>query len=97
MPDQEHVVGVPLRRLPGWLAGFAARHGEWSAAPSVDPAGWTIVATDAARAQIMVPAWLASDVDGLRLVLTSTLGDRYRVRVSDDGSTVGLWRLLPTA
>jgi hypothetical protein len=36
---------------------------------------------------------LANDVDGLRLVLASTLGDRYRVRVSDDGSTVGLWRL----
>ena len=31
MPDQEHVVGVPLRRLPGWLKGFAARHGAWSA------------------------------------------------------------------
>lgn len=35
---------------------------------------------------------LASDVDGLRLVLASTLGDRYRVRVSDDGAVVGLWR-----
>ena len=35
---------------------------------------------------------LASDVEGLRLVLASTVGDRYRVRVSDDGSTVGLWR-----
>ena len=36
---------------------------------------------------------LASDVDGLRLVLASTLGDRYRVQVSDDGCTIGLWRL----
>ena len=36
---------------------------------------------------------LASDVDGLRSILASTLGDRYRVRVSDDGSTVGLWCL----
>ena len=36
---------------------------------------------------------LASDVDGLRLVLASTVGDRYRVRVSDDGCTIGLWRL----
>jgi hypothetical protein len=36
---------------------------------------------------------LVSDVDGLRLILASTLGDRYRVRVSDDGCTVGLWRL----
>jgi hypothetical protein len=64
MPDQDHVVGVPLRRLPGWLAGFAARHGEWSAARSADPAGWNIVATDAAFARVAVPAWLESDVDG---------------------------------
>jgi hypothetical protein len=35
---------------------------------------------------------LASDVEGLRLVLLTTVGDRYRVRVSDDGSVVGLWR-----
>jgi hypothetical protein len=30
-------------------------------------------------------------VDGLRLVLASTVGERYRVRVSEDGATVGLW------
>ena len=35
---------------------------------------------------------LASDVEGLRLVLASTVGDRYAVRVADDGSVVGLWR-----
>ena len=35
---------------------------------------------------------LASTVEGLRLVLDSVLGDRYRVRVKDDGSAVGLWR-----
>lgn len=35
---------------------------------------------------------LASDVEGLRLVLGSVLGDRYRVRVRDDGAVVGLWR-----
>ena len=35
---------------------------------------------------------LASDVDGLRLVLTSTVGDRYHVRVREDGAVVGLWR-----
>jgi hypothetical protein len=35
---------------------------------------------------------LASDVEGLRLVLTSALGDHYRVKVSEDGLTVGLWR-----
>jgi len=36
---------------------------------------------------------LASDVEGLRLVLASTVGDRYRVNVSENGSMVGLWRL----
>jgi len=36
---------------------------------------------------------VASDAEGLRLVLASTVGDRYRVSVADDGSTVGLWRL----
>jgi hypothetical protein len=35
---------------------------------------------------------LASDVKDLRLTLGSALGDRYRVRVSEDGSIVGLWR-----
>ncbi len=35
---------------------------------------------------------LASDVEGLRLVLESVLGDRYRVRVRDDGAVVELWR-----
>ena len=60
MPDQEHVVGVPLRRLPGWLEGFAARHGDWAATPSSDPNGWAVVAADAARAQVVVPTWLES-------------------------------------
>jgi len=64
MPDQEHVVGVPLRRLPGWLEGFAARHGTWSAAQSADAAGWTLMAADAANAQVVVPAWLESEVLG---------------------------------
>ncbi len=35
---------------------------------------------------------LATDVEGLRLILASALGERYRVKVSDDGSVVGLWR-----
>jgi len=35
---------------------------------------------------------LATDVEGLRLVLTTTVGDRYQVKVSDDGSVAGLWR-----
>ena len=35
---------------------------------------------------------LASDVEGLRLALGSVVGDRYRVKVSDDGRVIGLWR-----
>jgi hypothetical protein len=35
---------------------------------------------------------LATDVEGLRLVLTTALGDRYAVRVADDGTVVGLRR-----
>ena len=62
VPDQEHVVGVPLRRLPGWLEGFAARHGDWTATPSTEPNGWDLLAADAARAQVVVPTWLESEV-----------------------------------
>ena len=36
---------------------------------------------------------LASDVEGLRLALLTAVGDRYRVKVSDDGNIVGLWRI----
>jgi hypothetical protein len=36
---------------------------------------------------------LVSDLEGLRLVLTSALGDRYLVRVAEDGSVIGLWTL----
>ena len=42
--------------------------------------------------QLRAAVGLASDVDGLRLVLATALGVRYRVRVSEDGATVGLWR-----
>jgi len=35
---------------------------------------------------------LATDVEGLRLVLASTVGERYRVQVGEDGGVVGLWR-----
>jgi hypothetical protein len=42
-------------------------------------------------AQLRAAIDLASDVEGLRLVLASTVGDRYRVKVSDDAMTVGLW------
>jgi hypothetical protein len=62
MPDQEHVVGVPLRRLPGWLKGFGARHGEWVAETSSPVIGWDLVAADAARAQVAVPAWLEPEL-----------------------------------
>ena len=64
MPDQEHVIGVPLRRLPGWLEGFAARHGEWVASTSTEPLGWNVTAADAASAQVVVPTWLASEDPG---------------------------------
>jgi hypothetical protein len=35
---------------------------------------------------------LASDVPGLRLYLVTASGDRYEVRVADDGSVIGVWR-----
>jgi len=41
-------------------------------------------------ARIRSAVELASDVEGLRLVLASTMGDRYRVRV--EGDVIGLWR-----
>jgi hypothetical protein len=40
---------------------------------------------------------LASDIEGLRLALETTVGERYRVKVSDDGGVVGLWRRLSKA
>jgi hypothetical protein len=40
-----------------------------------------------------VPIELASDAEGLRRVLMTTVGDRYRVRVSDGGRVVGLRRI----
>ncbi len=33
---------------------------------------------------------LATDVEGLRLVLASTVGERYRVKVAEDGGVVGV-------
>ena len=36
---------------------------------------------------------LATDVEGLRLVLYSALGHRYEVRVNDDGTVIGLRRV----
>ncbi len=35
---------------------------------------------------------LATEVERLPLVLATTVGDRYRVKVSEGGSMVGLWR-----
>jgi hypothetical protein len=42
--------------------------------------------------QVRAAVQLASDVEGLRLVLESAIGREYRVKVSDDGSVVALWR-----
>jgi hypothetical protein len=39
--------------------------------------------------QIRVAVQLVSDVEGLRLVLPSCLPDRYRAKVSDDGTVPG--------
>jgi hypothetical protein len=50
--------------LPGWLEGFAIRHGAWEATSSVDPVGWSVLAADSALAQVVVPAWLASAATG---------------------------------
>ena len=44
------------------------------------------------RQRIRAAVEVATDVEGRRLALASVLGDRYRVRVGDDGGTVGLWR-----
>jgi hypothetical protein len=38
---------------------------------------------------------LAPDVEGLRLAQVTTVGERYRVKVADDGGVVGLWRRSP--
>jgi hypothetical protein len=43
--------------------------------------------------QLRAAGQLAADVDGLRLALDTAMGREYRVRVADDGATVGLWRL----
>jgi hypothetical protein len=43
--------------------------------------------------QVRAAILLASDVEGLRLALTTALGRQYDVKVSDDESVVGLWRL----
>ena len=43
-------------------------------------------------ARIRSAVGLATDVDGLRLLLASILGERYRVGVAEDGLTVGFWR-----
>ena len=42
--------------------------------------------------QVRSAVLLASDVEGLRLALTTALERQYRIRVSDDGATVGPWR-----
>jgi hypothetical protein len=44
------------------------------------------------RQRIRAAVELATDVAGLRLTLEATVGERYRVKVADDGGVVGLWR-----
>ena len=55
-------VDVPLRRLLRWLAGFAERHGPWSARPGSPADGrvpaWMLSAQDGASAVLHAPAWL---------------------------------------
>ena len=55
-----------------------------------DPGMTSIYSPAASRIRSAVE--LASDVEGLRLVLESALGSRYRIRVADDGLVIGLWR-----
>ena len=55
-----------------------------------DPGMSSIYSPQASRIRSAVE--LASDVEGLRLVLETALGARYRIRVADDGQVVGLWR-----
>ena len=42
-------------------------------------------------AQRVKPA-MGDEATYVRLALTTALGREYRVKVSDDGATVGLWR-----
>ena len=43
-------------------------------------------------ARLRATVELASDVEGLRLALASSMSDRYRIRVRDDGTVIGLWK-----
>jgi hypothetical protein len=57
------------------------RHDDHAAAPLTDHGK-----------RIAAAVGLASDVDGLRVVLASTVGERYHVKVADDNSVGGLGR-----
>jgi hypothetical protein len=66
----------------------AALSSSWRRLPNAAP----LAVLTPRGATIRSAVELASDVEGLRLVLTTTVGDRYRVKVADDGCAVGLWR-----
>jgi hypothetical protein len=53
----------------------------------------TSARTPLAGQQLRSAVELASDVEGLRRAGVHARGDRYRVKVSDDGSVVELRRL----
>lgn len=55
-------VPVPAARLPGWVAGFAARHG--GAAAQVDDAGWLLTGADGAEALLRAPFGWQPAADG---------------------------------
>lgn len=59
------MVGVPLRRIPRWLAGFAQRHGSWAGQPIDSPPGWRLRAVDGATAEVARPSWLTGPVGEL--------------------------------
>ena len=58
MPEPDRVVEVPLRRWDRWLAGFAERHGPWSALRDQGAGGWRLQAADGSTALVRDPAWM---------------------------------------
>ena len=97
--EQQHCSPTPERRVLRY-AGLRRYRPEYRpAVMSPEPliVSWhgrqVRVRHDTSRGAVIRSAMeLASDVEGLRLYLVTTLGDRYQVRVSDDGSVIGLWR-----
>jgi len=80
-PPYDHRMKPDPRVIPWQGRQLRVRHD--------DPRLWLY--THAGQA-IRAAVELASEVEGLRLVLGTAVGDRYHVRVTDDGGVVGLWR-----